>query len=202
MARGDLTDEQWDRLEPLLPPIPRSDRRGPGSPAGPRRDLVVGPGRVAVAGCARAVRAVGDGVLGFPAPADRRHLGPHPLPAAGRDRCRWNHRVGGVGRLEGLPGPPARCRGVHSSRGQGECGRSGGRAGRPRARPLARRADPRTPLEPVRRTLTDSRQEACDQGVWVVLAPGDGDSCAVAGGLEPAEGNAFEADTLDARRGQ
>ncbi|MCX4825708.1 transposase [Streptomyces sp. NBC_01142] len=27
MARGDLTDEQWERLEPLLPPMPRMGRR-------------------------------------------------------------------------------------------------------------------------------------------------------------------------------
>ncbi|WP_461009679.1 IS5 family transposase [Streptomyces capparidis] len=27
MARGDLTDEQWQRLEPLLPPVPRMGRR-------------------------------------------------------------------------------------------------------------------------------------------------------------------------------
>lgn len=51
MAREDLTDEQWKRLEPLLPPIPKVGR-----PPRNRRqafgwDLVAGQNRLTLAGC-------------------------------------------------------------------------------------------------------------------------------------------------------
>lgn len=50
--------------------------------------------------------------------------------------------------------------------------------------------------------MADGRQQVCHQGVLVVLAPGDGDSRAGGAGLDPAEGDTFEADAPDARRGQ
>lgn len=51
------------------------------------------------------------------------------------------------------------------------------------------------------RIVDHGRQKVRDQRVCVVPAPGDGDSCACDAGLDPAERNALEADTPDARRG-
>ena len=65
-------------------------------------------------------------------------------------------------------------------------------------RSSARRAAGRTAGRP----LADGRQQAGDQRITVILTPGDGDSCPGGVGFSPAEGDAFEADASDARRGQ
>ncbi|TXC98329.1 transposase [Streptomyces sp. ISID311] len=53
MSRGDLTDAQWERLEPLLPPIPKMGR-----PSRDRRQVFARtawrPSRTATASAARA----------------------------------------------------------------------------------------------------------------------------------------------------
>ena len=75
-GRADLTDAQWAVLEPLLPV-----GKKPGRPrTWPRRRLIDGirwrtRAGCAVAGCARAVRAVGVGVWVVPVLAARWHLG-------------------------------------------------------------------------------------------------------------------------------
>lgn len=77
-----------------------------------RRDLVAGKDWLALAGRARAVRAVGDRVHAFPSLADRWNLGQDLEESAGQGRCGGTHRLGGLRRLDGLPGPPARRRGT------------------------------------------------------------------------------------------
>ncbi|MGW2896849.1 transposase [Streptomyces sp. NPDC001212] len=51
MARGDLTDEQWERLEPLLPSIPKTGR-----PPRDRRQVFDGIGWRARTGSPSAIR--------------------------------------------------------------------------------------------------------------------------------------------------
>ncbi|WP_442805987.1 transposase [Streptomyces sp. NBC_01257] len=84
MTRGDLTDEQWERVELLLPLLPKMGRppRDRGQVFGgiwwwartgsPWRD-VSGP-----------VRAVGGRLLGLPALSDQRDLGLRPGRTPGR----------------------------------------------------------------------------------------------------------------------
>lgn len=76
-----------------------------------RRDLVACEDRLAVAGRARAVQAVGNGIHALPALADRWNLGCSVEEIEGQGRCGGAHRVGGVRRFNGLPGPPACGRG-------------------------------------------------------------------------------------------
>ena len=77
-----------------------------------RRDPVADPHRCAVAGCARAVRAVGVGVWVIPPLAARWQLGAHPDLAAGAGGCGRADHLGGVGGLHRRPRPPARGRGA------------------------------------------------------------------------------------------
>ncbi|WBO61579.1 transposase [Streptomyces camelliae] len=63
MGRGDLTDEQWAVLEPLLPKSRKAGR----PPVWPRRQLIDGirfrvRTGVSVAGCPRRVWTVGPGL--------------------------------------------------------------------------------------------------------------------------------------------
>lgn len=72
MARGDLTDEQWKRLEMVSPPLPVMGRK----PQDRRQvfDGIWWRARTGstVAGCPGTVWAVGDLVLRLPAVADPR----------------------------------------------------------------------------------------------------------------------------------
>jgi transposase len=110
--RFELTDEEWARLAPLLPAM--TPQRG-----GRWRDhrqvlngiLFRVRSRGAVAGPARAVRAVGDGLQAVRALADRRDLGTHPGQPAHSGGCGWDAGLGRPGRLDRGPGPPARRRG-------------------------------------------------------------------------------------------
>jgi hypothetical protein len=82
---GDLSNEQWARLAPLLP-----KGKKPGlateleqTPAH-RRDPLADPDRGAMAGHPRSLRAVADRLWLVPALAARRHLAAHPDRAASR----------------------------------------------------------------------------------------------------------------------
>src|SRR4029450_12945371 len=94
MGRGDLTNEQWARLEPLLPTGKKAGR----PPKWSKRQLMNGirwrtrtggPGR-GVAGRAPTVWAMADHLRSVPALATRRHLAADP------------HHPAGPGRRQGL----------------------------------------------------------------------------------------------------
>ncbi|MFD7439636.1 transposase [Streptomyces sp. NPDC059861] len=86
MGRGDLTDEQWAALEPLLAKGVRAGR----PPLWPRMQLIDGIRfrvRTGVPwwGPPRRVRTVQPGLLPVPQMAAERHLAanPHPAPVPG-----------------------------------------------------------------------------------------------------------------------
>jgi hypothetical protein len=81
-----------------------------GSETGLRRDPAAGPDRLALAGRARAIQALGSGVCGVPALADRRDRGSGRDEAARQGRCRRVLRMGGLGRLHHVPRSSARRR--------------------------------------------------------------------------------------------
>jgi transposase len=105
MGRGDLTNEQWARLEPLLPkgkkvrPAAQVEQ----TPAH-QRDPLADPHRGAVARCADPLRALADGVWAVSPLATRRHLAPTP------------HRPPGPSRRQGLDHLGCQ-RGFHSGQG-------------------------------------------------------------------------------------
>lgn len=107
-----------------------------------RRHPVPGAYRHPLAGPARRVRSVGAGVRPVPPLAAGRHLAADLHCAADPSRCQPPDHLGHQRGLHGVPGAPARRWGAEKWELQkGADRRRPGGAGRPRARPLARRAD-------------------------------------------------------------
>ncbi|PPA38167.1 IS5 family transposase [Streptomyces griseus] len=69
------------------------------------------PDRDGLAGCARALRAVGHAAYAFSQVGGGRDVRTDAAGRAGEGRRGGRHRVAGVGRFHGRPGPPACCRG-------------------------------------------------------------------------------------------
>ncbi|WP_419096089.1 transposase [Streptomyces sp. B6(2022)] len=110
MARGDLTDEQWAALAPLLPTSRKADRPAVWS----RRQLINGIRfrvRTGVPWRACRVRAVGPGLRPVPPMAAGRHLVPGSRPAPVPGRCGRRDRLGPESRLHGVSCPSACVRG-------------------------------------------------------------------------------------------
>lgn len=74
------------------------------------RNTVPHPDRHTVAGPARTVRAVGDGVRTVPPLAARRYLAPHSRTAQSPGRCEGSDHLGRLGGLHHRSCPPARGR--------------------------------------------------------------------------------------------
>lgn len=127
-AGADLTDAQWAVLEPLLPAQETGAPAEVDEAAAHRRDPLAGPGRIAVAGRAAAVRGVADRVRAVPAVAARRDLAADLFrPQTRADAAgliTWVDR----GHSRAARGQPAVCR-----RRRGHPGYPG--PGRPRTRP-------------------------------------------------------------------
>ena len=165
MGRGDLTNEQWARLEPLLPKGKKSGR----PPKWSKRQLINGirwRTRTGApwAGRAGTVRAVADRLRPVPALAARRHLATVltalQAQADARGLITWQVSVDStIARATSTPlgpgtGGPATRRG----------GRGRQRAPRPRARAVpgwadhqaapGRRAGPETAVDPGHRRPT------------------------------------------------
>jgi transposase len=109
MGRGDLTNQQWVRLEPLLPKGIKSGR----PPTWSKRQLIDGirwrtRTGGAMAGRAGPLRAVADRLRAVPALATRRHLEADPQPAASPGGCQRPDHLGGQCRLHGGQGASAR----------------------------------------------------------------------------------------------
>ncbi|MFG3510300.1 IS5 family transposase [Streptomyces sp. NPDC047821] len=112
MARGDLTDEEWSRLEAVLPPLPKMGRKPRdwrqvfdgiwwrARTGSPWRDA---PDRYGPWETAYSV------FLCWQIDGTWAHILKKVQVKAGRSRA---HRMGGIGRLHPLPSPPARCRGA------------------------------------------------------------------------------------------
>jgi hypothetical protein len=129
----------WSRCCPAA--RSRAARRNMGT-AAHRRDPVADPDRHTVAGRARAVLAVADGLRPVPPLATGQDLAGDPDRPAGPGRCGRADHLGRVGGLHGGAGPPARGRRPEEGRSAGRAARRrAGRAGRPRAGPVPRRAD-------------------------------------------------------------
>jgi transposase len=123
MGRGDLTNQQWARLEPLLPTGKKAGR----PPTWSKRQLINGirwrtRTGAPVAGHPRPLRALADGGGAGSALAARRHLAADP------------HRPAGPGRRQGADHLAGQ-RGCHGGQGAAACRRGPPRGDRQREAP-------------------------------------------------------------------
>ena len=119
IKRGELTDEAWAWVEPLLPEGGRRDGRW-------REHRTVTNGilwklRTGAPweGPARALRPLADLLRSVRALAARRHLGAPAGPRADQVGRGWEDRVGGERRLDSGARPSARCRRTQGARAVG-----------------------------------------------------------------------------------
>src|SRR5512133_2862178 len=110
MGRGDLTNEQWARLEPLLPRGKKAGR----PPTWSKRQLINGIRWRTRTGAPwrdtpGPLRALADGVRTVSALATRRHLAADPHRPAGPGGCQGADHLAGQRGLHGDQGASA-CR--------------------------------------------------------------------------------------------
>lgn len=111
-GRGELTEAAWAVIAPLLPP-----NGGRGQPWRDHRTVLNGilwklRTGAPLAGPARALRQVADGLRPLRPLAAGRHLGPAPHPRPDEVRCRRRGGLGREHRPHQHPGAPARGRGA------------------------------------------------------------------------------------------